>query len=198
MFQAPLLRLAAAASAVVVVFAGVACSSGGDPEAGPTTASPSPTPSRIEAEPVRGEPQVQLFAVSNEQAVWGRDQAGVDPAAVDPIAGRITNWLNAHLSDLQVGGPGKLDEVAAAGLLEGTSPDAQTSVTTALASPDRLVESVSYQLVVAHTDSPQWVRATVEVTPRDGHPRTAHFVFEVAEDAVALVAAGPGAGEGES
>lgn len=180
------------------MFAGVACSGDGDPEAGPTTASPSPSPSRIQAEPVEGERDVQLFAVSNEQAVWDRAQPEPDPAAIEQITNKVGNWLNAHLGDLQEGGPGRLDEVAASGLLESTAPDAQAAVTTSLASPDRLVDSATYQLVVAHTDAPQWVRATAQVAGRDGVSRTAHFVFEVAEGSIALVAAGPGPGEGES
>ena len=183
--------LLAALALLVLAVAGVGCSSGeAGPEAGPTSASPTPT-SRATAAPVRGDRQVETYAVSNEEAVWDRAQVEADPAAIEQAAGRVGDWLDAHLTALQDGGEGRLQEVAAAGLLDGAPPEVLDVVTTALAGPDRPVGSATYMIRVAHTDAPQWVRAHVDVKGREGGTRTAQFVFEIAEDSIVLVAAGP-------
>lgn len=192
----PSRRLVAALAIVVLAVAGVACSNGeGEPEAGPTTsASPTPTP-RATTAPVRGDRRVETFAVSNEQAVWDRSQPDADPAAIEQAAVRVGDWFDAHLTALQDGSEGRLQEVAAPGLLDGAPPEVVAAVTTALAGPDQPVGSATYEILVAHTDAPQWVRATVTVTGEEGATRTAQFVFEIAEDAIVLIAAGPGAGQ---
>lgn len=191
MSRIPSRRLVAALTVLVLTGGAVACSSGdGEPQAGPTSSSPSPV--RRSAGPVQGEREVETFAVSNEQAVWDRAQPEADPAAVQQAASRVADWLDAHLTALQDGGEGRLQEVAAPGLLEGAPPEVVDAVTTALAGPDRPVESATYMIRVAHTDAPQWVRATANVTGGQGGTRTAQFVFEIAEDAIVLVAAGPG------
>lgn len=127
--------------------------------------------------------------------MWDRAEPEADPAAVEQAASRVAEWLDAHLTALQDGGKGRLQEVAAPGLLEGAPPEVVDAVTAALAGPDQPVGSATYLIRVAHTDAPQWVRATANVTSEEGETRTAQFVFEIAEDAIVLVAAGPGEGQ---
>lgn len=177
-----------------------ACSAGDQPEADPTSTlpSPSPTRSRVETEPVDGEVDVQLVPVANDETVWNRPPPEPDSAAVDAVVDRVRAWLDGHLSDVQEGGEGGFDDVAAPGLLDGVAPTTVAAVTSALASPDRPVHRAAYGLQVAHGGAPQWVRASVHVTSKDGTMRSAQFIFEVVEDTVALVAAGPGAEEDRS
>lgn len=174
-----------------------ACTRGGEPEAGPTTPTPAPTPS---VGPVDGEADVIVVAADPSSLVFNdRTTPEPDQAAIDAFAQQVDDWLNAHLTALQDGDEGRLEEVAAAGLLDGADPEVLDAITTDLTSPDEPVDHARYHLVVAHSGVPLWVRAHVIVVDREGDAREVGFVFTPQDgDGPSLVAAGPGPLEGGS
>lgn len=186
-------RLVAAAAVAGVVLA--ACSSGEEAAPAPSPSpSPSPTPELV---PVRGEATVETVSVFAGPPVFSPgDPDGEEPAtdddAVAAIVGTVTDWLDAHLTDVQSGGPGLLPQVAADGLLGGATPAATDALTRDLAAPTAPVASASYHLVVAVAGPPQWLEARVEVVGRDGSLRHADFVFTPTDTGAELLAAGPG------
>lgn len=172
--------------------AAAACTAAPEPSAGPSptatpvVAAPSPTP----PPPVRGERVVRTRSVAPEPVVLnGGEQPPVDELLVRGFADAVASWLDAHLTDLQGGGEGLIERIAAPGLLR-TSPPALAAVTTDLAAEDRPVEAASYHLLVATDGEPVWLRATVETRGPDDRPATAEFLF-VPGQPVTLVAAGP-------
>lgn len=182
--------------ALLVVSVG-SCSRAEEPQASPTSASPTQT--REPAEPleaVDGQVEVETVSVHAGEPVFnpGAPQAAepdVDTAAVDAFAEEIASWLDDHLDGLQQGGSGALEQVAAPGLLESDSRNATIGVTTALASPDRPVDGATYAVTVAVDGGPQWATVHVVVTPREGDPSAAQFTFTPGEEGPILEAAGP-------
>ena len=158
----------------------------------PPAESPSPSPSPTPTpDPVVGIRNVTSTSVSNGPVVFnpGDDDsipAEADQPAIDGFAEAVAVWLDAHLDDLQNGGPGALAEVAAPGMLDLASPDAVAAVTTGLASPDHFVDSATYTIAVFHDGPPQWLHATADVTWRDGGSARASFLFVPERQLVAL------------
>lgn len=169
------------------------CTRGGEPQAGPTSATPTPAPTPT-AGPVGGETNVVVVAADASSLVFN-DRATPEPdgAAIDAFADRVGDWLDGHLTALQDDDEGLLEEVAAPDLLEGADPAALDAVTSDLASPDAPVDRARYHLVVAHSGRPLWLRAHVTVVSRDGAAHEVGFVFTPTDDGPpTLVAAGPG------
>lgn len=181
--------LSALLAALVVGAAG--CTRGGEPQAGPSTPTPAPTPT---VGPVDGEGTVVVVTADNSSLVFNdRTTPEPDQAAIDAFAAQVEGWLDEHLTDLQDGEEGGLEDVAAAGLLDGADPATLDAVTSDLTSPDAPVDDARYHLVVAHSGQPLWLRAHVVVVDRDGAAREAGFVFTPTEDGdPELVALGPG------
>ena len=164
---------------------------GDEPVAAPTPSpSPSPTPTPT-PDPVVGIRNLTSTSVSNGPVVFnpGDDDSIVaepDQAAIDGFAESVAVWLDAHLDDLQNGGPGALAEVAAPGMLDTADPEVVTAVTTGLASPERFVATATYTMTVFHDGPPQWLHATADVTWRDGGSARASFLFVPERQLVAL------------
>ena len=179
----------------LVVALVAACASPAEDAAGPpspvatvtVTATPSTTP-QPSIEPVAGQSTVVIEGVDAGPIVFhDRPAPEADQAAIDGLASAVRTWLDRHLTDLQAGGPGLLEEVAAPGLLDGDEP-ARRAVTDALTGPDRPVEDALYHVVVAHEGAPIWARVTVVVGAADGTVAEAGFVFTPGPE---LIAAGP-------
>lgn len=176
--------------ALVALLTLAGCTRGEEPQAAPTTPTPTPSPT---AEPVDGEPTVTVVAADPNSLVFN-DRATPEPdeAAIDAFAAQVERWLDEHLTSLQDGDEGRLEEVAASGLLDGVDPAMLDAVTSDLTSPDAPVERVRYHLVVAHSGQPVWMRARVTVVDRDGTAREVGFVFTPeAGGAPTLLAVGP-------
>lgn len=189
-----LARRLAAVGALAVLVAG--CRPVDEPPAPPSPSpSPlSPSPPAPAPEAVRGHLTLVVDAADPGPIVFhDRSEPEPDGAAVEALAGHATGWLDAHLTDLQSGGDGRLDEVAAPGLLEGAPPGAVTAVTSALASPEQPVDAAQYHVVVVHDGPPRYARATVAVRSPSGRVTRGAFVF-VHREGLRLVAAGPGDG----
>lgn len=148
-------------------------------------AEPSPEPV---VQPVVGARTVILEAVDAGPIVFhDRPPPEPDRTAIDAFATQVGDWLDAHLTDLQAGGDGRLDEVAAPGLLDG-DPATVLDVTAELTGPDRPVTDALYHVVVSHEGAPIWARVTVLVGTEGGATARVGFVFEPGPR---LVAAGP-------
>ena len=144
--------------------------------------------------PVAGAAQV-VVASADPNALVFNDRATPEPdqAAIDAFAGEVQEWLDRHLTALQQGEEGMLEEVAAEGLLDGADPELRDALTTDLASPGSPVDQAWYHLVVAHSGRPLWLRAHVTIVDRAGVPHEVGFVFTPQEGSPpALIAAGPG------
>lgn len=109
----------------------------------------------------------------------------VDQDAVDAAVDAAVAWLDAHLTDLQSGGPGR---VADAGLT-GDAADASRGLT----GPGRPVTAATYRARVGTRGVPEWVAIAVDVEREDGRSG-AWFVFIPDDDGVRLVAARPNNG----
>lgn len=178
---------------LVALLALSACTRGGEPEAGPTTPTPAPAPTPTVG-PVDGEAEVVVVAADPNSLVFN-DRATPEPdhAAIDAFAAQVDGWLDEHLTSLQAGDEGALEEVAAAGLLDGADRSTLDEVSTDLTSLDAPVDHAGYHLVVAHSGRPLWLRAHVIVVDREGAAREAGFVFTPEEGGdPTLVALGPG------
>lgn len=109
----------------------------------------------------------------------------VDQDAVEATVAAVTAWLDAHLTDVQSGGEGRVVEAG----LEGDV----TVVSGALTGPEHPVTDASYVVTLGARGSPEWVRASVTVEREDGS-MTATFVFVPEGEGVRLIAAQPGEG----
>lgn len=178
--------------ALIAALAAAGCSQGSEPAAGPTTASPSPSPSPTFGAVDGLETVVVVAADPNSLVFNDRATPEPDEAAIHAFAAQVNLWLDEHLTALQDGGDGALDEVAVAGLLDGADPTVVDAVTTALASPDTPVAHARYHLVVAHSGAPVWLRAHVTTVDPDGGEHVAGFVFVPEPAGLRLIAAGPG------
>lgn len=190
----PAARTAAVALTLTLAVASAACR-GGDPEPAPTdTASPAVTTPGGGAA-VTGVAALEIKSVHHGPAVFNAGDPRhaappPDAAAINAFVVAVQGWLDRHLSDLQAGGQGLLGEVAAPGLVEGSSPEAVAAVTTALAGPERPVTAARYAFVVAETGGPQWLHVTADVDA-GGTVATAQFVLVPGDPHPTLVAAGP-------
>lgn len=110
----------------------------------------------------------------------------VDQDAVEATVAATTAWLDAHLTDVQSGGEGRVVEAG----LEGDV----TVVSGALTGPEHPVTDASYVITLGARGSPEWVRASVTVE-RAGGSTTATFVFVPGGEDVRLIAAQPGEGD---
>lgn len=176
--------------AAVLATGAAACSSD---EPGPTpttTVSPSPTPV---AGPVEGDAKVEIVSVAPSGVIpgggGGLDVPGVARRPARSFANAVTGWLDEHLTSLQ-GGSAR-GSLQGTGLLRGAARAARAAVTSALATPDRLVASATYRIRVAALGQPQWAQARVVVTDVDGNQHTADFLFEPGKRGPRLIAAGP-------
>ncbi|MTV24847.1 hypothetical protein FTX61_05365 [Nitriliruptoraceae bacterium ZYF776] len=190
-------HLGAAAALLVAV---VATGCGGEAEVAPdpeppvVTApppEPEPEPEPVAPAPVRGEVvQETLEDTSIAGSGLYPDGSGPDAApsvdqdAVDAAVEAATAWLDAHLTELHDGGPGRIREAGFTGDL--------ARVTTGLASPERPVLAATYSVVVGTREAPEYVRVGVTVTREDGTNAGATFVFLPEGDDVVLLAAEPG------
>lgn len=188
--------LTAVAVALLVVAIGI----GERPDAGsveaapaPTTptaqppASPSPSPSPT-TPPVAGEATVEVVDASRTELLHVAEPVATDDAAVDAFVADVTRWLDDHLTALQRGEPGSLDDSM---LLDGASPELVAAVTTDLAGPDSVVAAASYTIEVAVAGEPLWATAVVEVAHVDGASAAAELVFAPGEAGPDVLAAGP-------
>lgn len=181
----------------------VGCSSDAEPApravqelAGPEEPSPPPSPPPPPTPPPP--PDVEGDVV--EVDVWDLSASGsglfaegtardasvpIDDEAVDAAVGAATAWIDAHLTDLQRGGPGW---VADAGLIGDAA-----AASRGLIGPERPVISTSYRVRVAVHGAPEWVAVAAEVQGADG-TAGAWFVFLPDGGAVRLVAVHPDEG----
>ena len=91
----------------------------------------------------------------------------VDDAAVEERIAAITEWLDAHLTDLQAEGEGLAAEV---GLL-GTPEAAH------LAGPGAVIDEATYRFFVGVRGEPEWLRVQVAVVTDEGEQHVAVFGF---------------------
>lgn len=166
-----------------------ACSS-----APPVTGPPAVAlPSR--SGPVRGEASIDVVSSSAGPIVFhNRAAPPPDDAAIAEFATGLVGWLDRHLSDLQAGGAGILNEVAAPGLLTGAPAEPVTAVGSALASPQRRVARAFYHVVVAQEGPPLWARVNVTVQTVEGAPAQAAFVFTPGPPLALVALQGPPSG----
>ena len=191
----PLAHLLAAAA--VVLAASCAPSEGPAPgatdgaaPAAPAAApSPSPTP---ELAAVAGERVPAAHWVDASGLLTQRADEVVPPDTVLPFVHAVGDWLDAHLDDLQRGGPGRLGAVASPGMLAAASDAELAAVTSALASPGAPVAAARYRLDAAYENATEWLTATVEVTTTDGAVTVATMVFVPGGSGPELVLFGPG------
>lgn len=190
----PLLRVVAV---LLVLTAG--CAPGGADSASdvPATsiapsapAAPSPSPERTTT-PVAGERVPGAHWVDSTGLLTHAASEVGPPDTVLPFVHEVGDWLDAHLDDLQRGGPGRLDEVAVDGLLAAATDEELAVVTSALASPDAPVADATYRLDGSYAESTEWLTATVEVTSTTGSTSAATMVFVPGGSGPALVLFGP-------
>lgn len=176
--------------AAVLATGAAACSSDEPGPAPSATASPSPTPV---AGPVEGNAKVEIVSIAPSGVVpGGGGGVNVPEVARRPsrsFAGAVTGWLDGHLTSLQEGSA--RGSLQATGLLRGAARPARAAVTSALATPDRLVAKATYRIRVAALGQPRWAQARVIVTDVDGNRHTADFLFEPGKRGPKLIAAGP-------
>lgn len=158
------------------------------PPSAPPSPLPSPTP---DLTPVAGERVPGAHWVDSSGLLTPAAPAIGPPDTVLPFVHEVGDWLDAHLDDLQRGGPGRLDEVAVDGLLAAAGADELAAVTTALASPDTPVAAAVYRLDASYAASTEWLAATVEVVSDTGATSAATLVFVPGGDGPALVLFGP-------
>jgi hypothetical protein len=163
------------------------CASPADPTSDPPAADP-------DGPAVQGEVTVRDMSVSNGPVVFTPGDPDHEPPETDAEdrerwVEAAVSWLDRHLSDLEEGGSGLLDEVAMGGMLDGDE-SAVAAISSDLASSERPVDAAAYELLVAVDGDVQWIRALVRTSTRDGDAETT-FVF-VPGDGIQLVAAGEG------
>ncbi|MBW3619267.1 MAG: hypothetical protein KY461_03420 [Actinobacteria bacterium] len=195
----PLAHLLAATSVVLAAGCGPSGepTPGGTDRAAPATplAVPSPSPAR-ELAAVAGERVPAAHWVDASGLLTQRADEVGPPDTVLPFVHAVGDWLDAHLDDLQRGGPGRLGEVASPALLAAASDGELAAVTSALASSGAPVAAARYRLDAAYEDATEWLTATVEVTRTDGAVTVATMVFVPGASGPELVLFGPGGATG--
>lgn len=175
----------------VAVLALAGCSKG-TPTAAPPAQSASPRPSPKATGPVKGQPNVVVVTSSAGPLVFHDvPPPAPDEPAVRSFSNAIAAWLDRHLTDLQAGRGGLLQEVAAPGLLAGAPPELVTGVTRALTDPQHPVANALYHVVVVHEGKPLWARVDVTIGGFDGKITNAGFVFTPGPKPVLVAADGP-------
>ncbi|MBW3657402.1 MAG: hypothetical protein KY457_02115 [Actinobacteria bacterium] len=190
----PLLRLA-----TVLAVLAAACATAGDDDApdvpaastAPSASASTSPPPEPSATPVAGERLPGAHWVDSTGLLTHAAPEVGPPDTVLPFVHAVGDWLDAHLDDLQRGGPGRLDDVAVDGLLVAATDEELAVVTSALASPDAPVASARYRLDGSYADATEWLTATVEVTSTTGSTRAATMVFVPGDGGPALVLFGP-------
>ena len=91
----------------------------------------------------------------------------VDDDAVEERIAAITEWLDAHLTDLQAEGEGLAAEVGLLGAPEAAH----------LAGPGAVIDEATYRFFVGVRGEPEWLRVNVEVTTEEGEQHAAAFAF---------------------
>lgn len=146
---------------------------------GTSAASPSPSPSPESVVPVRASRQSHAVDVGDGTLLGPDDRDTVDAAAVTAFGDTVLGWLDAHLTDLQAGGAGRLAEVLPVGLTPD-DPAVAPALTTALASPDLPVAHATYELTAYHDAGPEFATVAVTLADEAGVTRTATLAFAVA------------------
>lgn len=190
----PAARTAAAALTLALAVASAACRGDG-PEPSPSPDATTPTESSPGGAAVTGAATLEVKSVHHGPAVFNAGDPRhaappADVAAINAFVVAVQGWLDRHLTDLQAGGQGLLGEVAAPGLVDGSSPEAVAAVTTQLAGAQRPVTAARYAFVVAETGAPQWLHVTADVEA-GGTVATAQFVLVPGDPRPSLVASGP-------
>lgn len=163
-----------------------------EPSDGPVaTSAPAVSPAPPELVPVAGERVPGAHWVDSSGLLTHAPAEVGPPDTVLPAVHAVGDWLDAHLDDLQRGGPGRLADVAPSGLLAAADPADVAAVTSALASPAGPVASATYRLDAAYHEATEWVTATVTVTSSAGDTGAATLVFVPAPDGPELILFGP-------
>lgn len=162
----------------------------------PTAEAAPATPSAPAA--VVGERVPAAHWVSSASLLSHRATAAGSGDAVLPLVHEVGDWLDAHLTDLQAGGDGRLADVADPGLLDAAAAADLDAVTVALASADAPAASARYVLEGSYDAMAEWVEATVEVTRPDGTVARATMVFTPGDAGPRLVLFGPATAGGRS
>lgn len=131
--------------------------------------SPSPVPTHT---PVTGERVATGIDVRPVvDRLDGVDRSTLDEASIHAFADQIFDALDAHLTDLQDGGPGTLSSLDAHGVLTA-DPTLAEAATLALAGPTRPVRAAVYDLVAYHDVTVEFAHVTATVTGADDAVRT--------------------------
>ena len=178
-WAAPVLAAALLAAGCTGQASGDEHASASPTAAAPAPAPPSPSPT-VAIEPVVGERQPAAYDISSAGMLGPGSKPEMDNDAVLAFINAVGDWLDAHLDDLQHGGPGKLDGTAVAGLID--DPATAAPITTDLASPDHPVDHAHYRLAAYYTDTPSYLEAQVRVFWRDGSEHDATMLFTPAKD----------------
>lgn len=92
----------------------------------------------------------------------------IEADAVDAAVTAAVAWMDAHLTDVQSGGPGQVIDAGVTG-----DP---ALVSGGLAGPDHPVTAATYSVTVGARGAPEWLRVATVVERADG-TMTATFVF---------------------
>lgn len=194
-------------TAATLLLLAVGCAPGNDPAAAVPeppgeVAAPAPVEDEVVATPalapVAGERRPGAHWVDSSGLLTQQADAVGAADVVLPFVHAVGDWLDAHLDDLQRGGRGRLDDVAAPGLLATATDVDVAAVTSSLTSAAAPVASAVYRLDATYEDAPEWLTATVEVTRRDGTVGAATLVFVPGPSGPELVLFGPAAPDREA
>jgi hypothetical protein len=135
---------------------------------------PPPEPEPEEPDAVAGAAEVREvidLSVTGSGLVGSGSSADervpVDEGAVDAVVEAITEWLDAHLTDLQAEGDGLVADVGLVGAPEAAD----------LAGPGAIIDEATYQFFVGVRGEPEWVRVQVVVVTEEGDQHVAVFGF---------------------
>ena len=135
---------------------------------------PPPEPEPEEPDPVAGSAElaelIDLSITGSRLVAPGSsadEPVPVDEDAVDERIAAITEWLDAHLTDLQAEGEGLAAEVGLAGAPEAAH----------LAGPGAVIDEATYRFFVGVRGEPEWLRVQVAVVTDEGEQHVAVFGF---------------------
>lgn len=153
------------------------------------TETPTVEPTPTEPEPVALEVDVVPFNLSDDDFITtGAEQTPMDQAAIDRLAERLTELVEAHLDARNVGEPGALDVLLAPLDPMTGEPGALLAP---LASPDNPAVAAAMGLRVGVDGEPKWAQATLTVSREDDSIVTRTLVIAVDMDPWQLVLVGP-------
>jgi len=159
-------QLPAVVAAILLL---TACSGAPEPVAQPspsTTPTPTAAPKPTPPPDLAGERTVFATLVSNVHLLAGQPVPAPDEDAINALIARTADLLDAHLRDLNAGGPGLLAELAPDGMF-ATAAEADV-IGTDLANQDEPAMAARYVLDVAYDEIPRFIRVRVEVDWLDG------------------------------